>query len=89
MFTDVMAVAWYEAFLAQRLGAVPTHCTPQTAFAELGLDSMDAVVMAGHFEDVLGRPLEPEVFLTHSCLAEVIDALCQRGILVRTDRTLP
>jgi hypothetical protein len=45
-------------------------------------------VMAGHLEDTLGRRLEPEVFLTHACLAEVIEALCQRGLLVRTDRSL-
>lgn len=87
-FTDAMAVTWYESFLGQRLGALPAHCTPQTPFAELGLDSMDAVVMAGHLEDVLGRRLEPEVFLTHACLADVIDVLCQRGFLVRTDRSL-
>ncbi len=88
VFTDAMAVTWYESFLGQRLGAVPAHCTPQTTFADLGLDSMDAVVMAGHLEDTLGRRLEPEVFLTHACLAEVIEALCQRGLLVRTDRSL-
>ncbi len=85
-FTDVMAQAWFEGFLTQRLGAVPAQCTPDTAFAELGFDSMDAVVMAGHLEDALGQPLEPEVFLTHTCLAEVIDALCQRGVLVSTKR---
>jgi acyl carrier protein len=88
VFTDAMAVTWYEAFLGQRLGALPANCTPQTTFAELGLDSMDAVVMAGHLEDALGQRLEPEVFLTHACLAEVIEALCQRGLLVRTDRSL-
>ena len=84
-FTDQMARAWYRDFLLQRLGVVPTGCTPETAFAELGLDSMDAVVRAGHLEDALGQPLEPEVFLTHTCLAEVIDVLCQRGLSARTD----
>jgi phthiocerol/phenolphthiocerol synthesis type-I polyketide synthase B len=78
-----MVREWFETFLIQRLGAVPAACTEETHFADLGLDSMDAVVMAGHLEDAVGRPIEPEVFLTHACLADVIVFLNRCGFLVQ------
>jgi acyl carrier protein len=84
--TDDMVVAWYEGFLEQRLGSVPAGCTSDTKFVDLGLDSMDSVVMAAHLEDALHQPLEPEMFLAHACLSGVIDTLFQRGLLVLADR---
>jgi len=88
VLTDEMLQAWYRVFLVQRLGAVPEGCTSKTAFADLGLDSMDAVVMAGHLGDAFGWSVEPEVFLTHTCLDEVIDTMSQDGRLVFANRTL-
>lgn len=83
-----MAVEWFEGFLIKRFGSVPASCTAQTSFADLGLDSMDAVVMAGLLEDALAMPLEPEIFLTQTCLADVIDLLNQRGILKQSEGEL-
>jgi acyl carrier protein len=87
-FTGAMAMEWFEGFLIQRFGFVPASFTAQTSFADLGLDSMDAVVMAGLLEDALAMPLEPEIFLTQTCVADVIDLLNQRGILKQSEGEL-
>lgn len=74
---------WFHNFLCERLGTPPPGYSQLTPFSSMGLDSMDAVIMAGHLEEAMGRTVDPEVFLTRRCLAEVLNTLHQRGFLKR------
>ena len=81
--SEAQLLKWFHDFLCQRLGTPPEGYSQLTPFSSMGLDSMDAVIMAGHLEEAMGRTVDPEIFLTRRCLGEVMDTLQQRGFLVR------
>ena len=45
--------------IAELTGEQPGTYGPGTEFADVGLSSMDAVVLTGELQDDLGRPLSP------------------------------
>jgi len=50
---------WLAAQLAGLLGVDAGDVDLDAPFAELGLDSMQAVALSGDLEDLLGRTLDP------------------------------
>lgn len=50
---------WILARIAELTGEQPGTYGPGTEFADVGLSSMDAVVLTGELQDGLGRPLSP------------------------------
>lgn len=79
--SEAQVLQWFDDFLRERLGSPPDGYTQLTPFSSMGLDSMDAVIMAGHLEEAMGKTVDPEIFLTRRCLAEVLGTLQQRGFL--------
>lgn len=50
-------VAWLSSFLSRRLRLAPGAVSPDRPFLELGLDSKEAVAIAGDLASALGRPV--------------------------------
>lgn len=50
---------WLSDRLAELLGIAADDVDPDAPFAELGLDSMQAVAISGDLEELLGRSLDP------------------------------
>src|ERR1700735_2705589 len=50
---------WILSKIAELTGEQPGTYGPGTEFADVGLSSMDAVVLTGELQDDLGRPLSP------------------------------
>lgn len=64
-------VAWLTPWLAGRLAVAAEALTPEVPFAELGLDSREAVGLAGELAATLGLTLPATVFLDRPNIAEL------------------
>jgi acyl carrier protein len=66
---------WAKNHLAQLLAIAPESIRLDTTFADYGLDSVDAVLMAGELEDALGREIDPASFLQYDTFEQMIEAM--------------
>jgi len=71
--TDVRG--WVREHLAKLLGLPPDEITLDQGLDHFGLDSVDAVLMAGELEVSLGIEIDPAAFLQYPTLEAMIVAL--------------
>jgi phthiocerol/phenolphthiocerol synthesis type-I polyketide synthase B len=70
------ASRWAKAYIAHLLGRAAAEIDLFRPFTDCGLDSMDAVVMAGEMEEHFGVELDPGLFLQEATtLGELIAQL--------------
>ncbi len=68
--------AWVIALLAEMFELDPAALTAQSnLYAELDIDSIDAVDLAVKLKQLTGKRLQPEVFKTIRTIGDVVDAL--------------
>ena len=74
---------WVRSHLANLLGVAPESVALDKSLADYGLDSVDAVLMAGELEDALKIEIDPASFLQfdtfEQMIAAVAPALAKRG----------
>ncbi len=70
---------WCTAYLAHILALPESGIDLYRGLGEYGLDSMDAVVMAGELEDHFQLEIDPAVFLRQDSLGALIDGIGQPG----------
>ena len=72
MTTDERVCEWVRDHLAQVLGVAPESVTVDKGLSSYGLDSVDAVLMAGELEEAFGIEIEPARFIACDSLGEII-----------------
>lgn len=60
---------WLTSRIAAKLGVPPTAISRERPLDELGIDSVEALALAGELETFLGRRLEPTVLWDHGTIA--------------------
>jgi len=73
--------AWITEFLVSLLGVEAATIKGDARFHNLGLDSVDAVVMAGALEEHFGTEIEATLFLRNSTIDELLADLKANGIV--------
>lgn len=81
---DVL-LAWLRDALAVRLRTTPNVIDPDAPLALLGLNSIDAIGMAGELSQRLGRSITPTVFWEYRSLRDVARGLAD----MRQDSLVP
>ena len=66
---------WATAYLAHLLNRPPAEIDLFREISAYGLDSMDAVVMAGAMEDHFQVEIDPAAFLRQTTIGDLLDAL--------------
>lgn len=66
--------AWVVRYLAKSLGIGEGDVNLAKSLGEYGLDSVDAMIMAGELEAHFGIELDPTVFFEYDTLQEMLDA---------------
>jgi acyl carrier protein len=72
---------WIREHLGKVLGVPPETIALDKDLASYGLDSVDAVLMAGELEEAMGLEIDPAAFLQHPTLESMIRALGQPAII--------
>lgn len=68
--------AWVSALLAEMFELDPASLTLQSnLYADLDIDSIDAVDLAVRLKQLTGKRLAPEVFKTIRTIGDIVDAL--------------
>jgi acyl carrier protein len=68
--------AWVVQLLAEMFELDPAALTPESnLYADLDIDSIDAVDLAVKLKQLTGKRLQPEVFKTIRTISDVVDAL--------------
>lgn len=67
--------AWMCQWIAGKLRMPADQVRPDTAFEDLGLDSLIAVELSGQLEDLLGRSVPASVAWEHRTLGELAAAV--------------
>ena len=68
--------AWVVRLLAEMFELDPATLTPESnLYADLDIDSIDAVDLAVKLKQLTGKRLQPEVFKTIRTIGDVVDAL--------------
>jgi acyl carrier protein len=68
--------AWVIDLLVEMFELDKATLTPQSnLYADLDIDSIDAVDLAVKLKQLTGKRLQPEVFKTIRTIADVVDAL--------------
>ena len=62
---------WIRAALARALGLADTEIDDERKFDAYGLPSLEAVMLTGDLEDLLGRPIDAEAALEHASVARL------------------
>jgi acyl carrier protein len=75
MTTEERASAWVRDHLAKVRGVAPESVTLDKGFSSYGLDSVDAVLMAGELEEAFGIEIDPARFLQFDSFQAIIAAL--------------
>ena len=78
-YTQPNVRLWATAYLAHLLDRPPSEIDLYRGLAEYGLDSMDAVVMAGAMEEHFGVEIDPAAFLGEATLGELIAGIGAAG----------
>jgi acyl-CoA synthetase (AMP-forming)/AMP-acid ligase II/alkylation response protein AidB-like acyl-CoA dehydrogenase/acyl carrier protein len=68
---------WIAAWLVQKLGLPASVVRPDRAFADFGMDSLNAVELAQALQDWLGRPIDETVTWSHATPAALAAHLAQ------------
>lgn len=66
---------WVREHLGSLLALNPSQVDLNKSLRDLGLDSVDAVLLAGELEDALGSEIDPAAFLRSRTLEEMIASL--------------
>ena len=66
---------WVRNHLAHLLGVAPETIVLERSLADYGLDSVDAVLMAGELEEALGVEIDPAGFLQFDTFEQMIVAV--------------
>jgi acyl carrier protein len=68
--------AWVVQLLAEMFELNAAELTPESnLYADLDIDSIDAVDLAVKLKQLTGKRLQPEVFKTIRTIGDVVDAL--------------
>ncbi len=68
--------AWVVQLLAEMFELEPSELTPESnLYADLDIDSIDAVDLAVKLKQLTGKRLQPEVFKTIRTINDVVEAL--------------
>lgn len=70
---------WVRAYLARTTNVEPAQIRFDRTLADFGLDSVDAVLMAGEMEDATGMQVDPASFIQYDTFEEMVAALEQRA----------
>ncbi len=70
-FTEPALRTWIRAALARALGLSVTKIDDEQDFDAYGLPSLEAVMLTGDLEDLLGRPVDAEAALEHASVARL------------------
>ncbi|MCA9537840.1 MAG: AMP-binding protein, partial [Myxococcales bacterium] len=73
--TEADLTAWLVERVSMRTGTPVAELDPHRPFAELGLDSADAVELSSELEEWLGRTLPSTVLWDHGTVASLVDFL--------------
>jgi acyl carrier protein len=69
--TEEMVRNWLLEKVASRLGTEPSQVSPDTYFDDFGLDSTEALILAGELERWLGFELETTALWYHPTIGEL------------------
>ena len=67
--------AWVRAHLARYARMEPGDVSFDRALADFGMDSVDAVLMAGELEEATGVEIDPATFLQYDTIGQMVAAL--------------
>jgi len=73
--TDKQLRDWVRGHLALLTGMAPETIAFDRTLGAYGLDSVDAVLMAGELEEALGVEIDPAAFIQFDTFEEMIAAL--------------
>ena len=79
--TEAEVRDWIVAYIADFLAIPAADIRVDQDFAELGLDSVDAVVIGGAFEERFDIEIDAAMFLRSSTIDELIADLGRAGLL--------
>lgn len=60
-----------RAMVAKRVGCDVESVDPEQDFADIGLKSLDAVIISGHLEDLLGIEIDPSTMFENRTINAV------------------
>jgi acyl carrier protein len=72
MSTEERLWEWVRAYLAQVLGVAPESIAFDKGLNNYGLDSIDAILMAGELEEAFGIEIDPASFIECDSFQAVI-----------------
>jgi acyl carrier protein len=75
MTTEERLGEWVRGHLAKVRGVTPESVTLDKGLSSYGLDSVDAVLMAGELEEAFGIEIDPARFLACDSFGEIITTL--------------
>lgn len=75
MTTEERLWEWVRNHLAQVLGVAPESIAFDKALSSYGLDSVDAVLMAGELEEAFGIEIDPARFIERDSFEAIIKTL--------------
>ncbi|HSZ73449.1 MAG TPA: acyl carrier protein [Rhizomicrobium sp.] len=75
---------WVRRHLAKVLGVAPDEIAFDRTLGHYGLDSVDAVLMAGEMEEALRIEIDPASFLQYENFEQMIAALESENALGET-----
>jgi thioesterase domain-containing protein/acyl carrier protein len=73
-------VAWLSSFLSRRLRLAQGAVAPERPFLELGLDSKEAVAIAGELASALGRPVSATALYDFPCITALAQHLAEPAV---------
>lgn len=73
--THAELVQLMRTAIAARLKCDPAALDPDQEFADMGMKSLDAVVVSGVLEDELGRDVDPSVLFENRTMNAVAEML--------------
>lgn len=75
------AVTWISAYLSDFLDLPEDMMTPESDFADLGLDSADSIIIGGAFEEAFDVEVDAALFLRNENLQGLIEDLRSSGFI--------
>lgn len=72
---------WIVNYISSVLEISADAVAASPSFAAIGLDSLEAVIMAGVMEEEFGVQIEPSMFFDDPTINGLIDAFRKRGLV--------
>ena len=69
--TEAALRDWIRGALARAMGLATTEIDDDREFDAYGLPSLEAVMLTGDLEDLLGRPVDAEAALDHASVTRL------------------